>query len=54
MIVNYLLMSVGQVLEMIAFFTSLVPTVFHALAQQFYFAGNPVIDNNEENQEEND
>lgn len=52
MLINYLFMAIGQFLECCAFLASMPATVLHALAQQFYFAGNPMIDNNDEEDDE--
>lgn len=43
---NYLLMTIGQIFEALAFFASLPVTVFASLAQSFYLAGG--ADNNDE------
>ena len=49
---NFLLMAIGEFLEICAFFASIPATIFHAVAQQFYFAGNPPVENNNEENDE--
>lgn len=47
---DYLFMCLGQLFEVLAFVASLPATVLSSVAQYFYFAGN-TLNNNGENED---